>query len=80
MVLWLLTGADFVWLALVQGKVVTPVLVLPLFDRSADERSEGHFEQGFELVVSEVGVVDDSFRDEWSLDDVHGHFDVGRGR
>ena len=47
---------------------------------ATDERMEGHLEQGVELVVGQVGVVDDSFGDEWSLDDMHGQFDVGGGR
>ena len=53
--------------------------VIP-FCRGVDERSESHFEHCVELVVGEVGVVDDPFRDEWSLDDVHGQLDVGCGR
>lgn len=54
--------------------------VLGGFGHAADERSVSHFEQGFELVVGEVGVVDDPFRDEWSLDDMHRQLDVGCGR
>lgn len=50
-----------------------------LFCRGVDERADRHVEQGVELVVGEVGVIDEPLRDEWSLDEVHGQLDVGCG-
>lgn len=57
--------------------VLSKVVVVEARDCSVSEGTNGRGHHGLNLLRSDVGIVDDPLGNEWSLDDVHGHIEVG---